>query len=66
LGSRVDRHEAIGQGEIGREAFRLLATHPALTGIPWILETPKEGPDGKPSAAVDRRNIATIRRLERS
>ena len=66
LGSRVDRHEGIGTGKIGREAFRLLANHPALTGIPWILETPKEGPDGKPSAAVDRRNIATIRRLERS
>ena len=63
LGSRVDRHEAIGKGRIGREAFRLLITHPKLTGIPLILETPKEGPDGKPSPAVDRRNLATLRRL---
>jgi len=66
LGSRVDRHEGIGKGKIGREAFRLLATHPALAGIPWILETPKEAADGQPSPAVDRRNLATIRRLERS
>jgi len=63
LGSRVDRHEAIGKGRIGREAFRLLVNHPKLAGIPLILETPKEGPDGKPSPAVDRRNLAAIRRL---
>ena len=63
LGSRVDRHEAIGKGRIGREAFRLLITHPKLSGIPLILETPKEGPDGKPSPAVDRRNLAALRRL---
>ena len=37
--------------------------HPKLAGIPLILETPKEGPDGKPSPAVDRRNLAAIRRL---
>jgi deoxyribonuclease-4 len=66
LGSRVDRHEGIGKGKIGREAFRLLVNHPKLAGIPLILETPKEGPDGKPSPAVDRRNLATLRRLERS
>jgi len=63
LGSRVDRHEAIGKGRIGREAFRLLVNHPKLAGIPLILETPKEGADGKPSPAVDRRNLATLRRL---
>jgi len=62
-GSRVDRHEAIGRGKIGREAFRLLVTHPKLRGIPLILETPKEGPDGKPSPAVDRRNLALLRTL---
>ncbi|MFM7186061.1 MAG: deoxyribonuclease IV [Planctomycetota bacterium] len=63
LGSRVDRHEGIGRGRIGREAFGLLVAHPKLRGIPLILETPKEGPDGKPSPAVDRRNIAALRRL---
>jgi deoxyribonuclease-4 len=63
LGSRVDRHEAIGAGAIGREAFRLFLQHPRLRGIPLILETPKEGPDGKPSADVDRHNLAVLRSL---
>jgi deoxyribonuclease-4 len=63
LGSRVDRHEAIGQGKIGREAFRLLVNDPRLAGIPLVLETPKEGPDGKPTPARDRANLALLRRL---
>jgi len=62
-GSRVDRHEAIGRGKIGREAFRLIVNHPRLQGIPLVLETPKEGPDGKPSPARDRANLAILRRL---
>ena len=60
-GSRVDRHEAIGRGKIGREAFRLIMTHPRLARIPLILETPKEGADGKVSPARDRANLATLR-----
>lgn len=63
FGSRVDRHEAIGRGKIGRAAFESIVNHPRLAGIPLILETPKEGPDGKPSAAVDRRNLAVLRRV---
>jgi deoxyribonuclease-4 len=66
LGSHVDRHEAIGKGKIGREAFRLLVNHPRLAGIPFILETPKEGPDGKVSPAQDRANLALLRRLRKS
>jgi len=62
-GSRVDRHEAIGKGKIGREAFRLLVNHPQLAGIPLVLETPKEGTDGKPTPATDRANLALLRRL---
>ncbi|MFN5757872.1 MAG: deoxyribonuclease IV [Planctomycetia bacterium] len=65
LGSRVDRHEAIGKGKIGREAFRLIMRHPKLAHIPLILETPKEGADGKVSPAKDRGNLATLRRLQR-
>lgn len=65
FGSRVDRHEAIGQGRIGREAFRLLVRHPKLSRVPFILETPKEGPDGKASPGLDRTNLAVLRRLER-
>lgn len=62
-GSRVDRHEGIGAGRIGREAFRLIMTHPRLKRIPMILETPKEGADGKPSPANDRRNLQLLRSL---
>ena len=65
LGSRVDRHEAIGKGKVGREAFRLIMKHPKLARIPLILETPKEGADGKVSPAKDRGNLATLRRLQR-
>jgi deoxyribonuclease-4 len=66
LGSRVDRHEAIGRGKIGREAFRLLVNHPKLAAIPFILETPKEGPDGNVSPKQDRKNLALLRRLQRA
>jgi deoxyribonuclease-4 len=60
-GSRVDRHEAIGRGAIGPEAFQLIMNHPLLAGIPLILETPKEGPDGKVCPDNDRANLATLR-----
>jgi deoxyribonuclease-4 len=65
-GSRVDRHEAIGKGKIGRAAFGLLVNHPKLAGIPLVLETPKEAADGKPSPARDRANLAVLRRLRRA
>ena len=60
-GSRVDRHETIGKGKIGAEAFRLIMNHPRLAKIPLILETPKEGADGKPCPSQDRGNLATLR-----
>lgn len=41
LGSRVDRHELIGQGRIGPKAFELLLNDPVFRGIPKVLETPK-------------------------
>lgn len=41
LGSRVDRHEHIGDGELGKETFRILLQEPRLTHIPVILETPE-------------------------
>jgi deoxyribonuclease-4 len=40
LGSRVDRHEHIGLGHIGAEAFRRITQHPKFRAIPFILETP--------------------------
>lgn len=42
LGSRVDRHSQLGEGMIGMEAFRFIASDPRLDGIPLILETPNE------------------------
>ncbi len=41
LGSRVDRHEHIGKGQIGLEGFRMLMNDPRLLGVPKILETEK-------------------------
>lgn len=40
LGSRLDRHECIGKGMIGIEAFRNIMRHPAFEELPLILETP--------------------------
>jgi deoxyribonuclease-4 len=40
--SKVDRHEHIGRGFIGKEAMKRLLKHPAFYGIPVILETPKK------------------------
>ena len=55
LGARVDRHAHIGEGELGREAFRLLLNDERFAGYPGILETPK-GDDGE----EDRRNLTTL------
>ena len=40
LGCHLDRHENIGKGKIGLEAFRCIVNDPRLRGIPMILETP--------------------------
>ena len=40
LGSKVDRHECLGKGMIGLDAFARIMRHPALEEIPLILETP--------------------------
>jgi deoxyribonuclease-4 len=39
-GSLRDRHEKIGQGRIGTDAFRELLAHPVTDGVPLVLETP--------------------------
>lgn len=58
LGSRVDRHQHIGEGEIGLEAFRLLLNDARFARIPKLLETPKTI-----ETESDRRNIAMLRSL---
>lgn len=58
LGSHVDRHENIGEGEIGRSGFRAILAHSALEDLPAFIETPgfdREGPD--------RKNVALLKRL---
>ena len=61
LGSRVDRHEHIGHGKIGLEAFGRILNHlklgPGLEGLPgraFILETPIDRPGD------DRRNVRAL------
>jgi deoxyribonuclease IV len=62
LGGRVDRHENIGEGKIGKEAFARILQHPrlgtappeGLVGRAFILETPIDEPGD------DRRNVARL------
>lgn len=58
LGSRVDRHEHIGRGALGLDAFRLLVNDARLRDRPMILETPK-GED----MAEDVENMRVLRGL---
>jgi deoxyribonuclease IV len=44
-GALKDRHQNIGQGHIGSEAFRELLAHPAIADVPLILETPGNEPE---------------------
>src|SRR5438105_3211856 len=62
LGGRVDRHQHIGKGKIGREAFARILQHPQLgapagegqSGRAFLAETPIDDPGD------DRRNVATL------
>jgi len=58
LGSNRDRHENIGDGDLGEEAFRLLVNEPAFADLPGILEVP--GFDGQ---GPDKENLARLRAL---
>lgn len=44
LGAHKDRHEKIGEGYIGKDAFRRIVNHPVLKDLPMFLETPNELP----------------------
>ena len=44
LGAHKDRHEKIGEGYIGKDAFRRIVNHPGLKDLPMFLETPNELP----------------------
>lgn len=55
--SHVDRHEHIGKGQIGAEAFGRIVRHPKLKSIPFICETPVDKPGD------DLQNIQMMRKL---
>jgi deoxyribonuclease-4 len=57
FGSHADRHEHIGRGRIGKEAFRRIVCHPRLRVIPFICETPIDKPGD------DKRNLRMMRTL---
>ncbi len=58
LGSRVDRHEHLGKGEIGKDAFGFFMRDRRFAKIPKLLETPK-GDDGE----MDKVNLGLLRKL---
>jgi len=58
LGSRVDRHENIGDGEIGVDAFAFLLNDERFRGIPKVIETPKTV-----EHESDRKNLTLLRSL---
>jgi deoxyribonuclease-4 len=63
FGSRVDRHEHIGKGQIGLEGFRLLLNDKRFAKVPMYLETPKEE-NGEPQGLkLDRMNLEVLRSL---
>ena len=64
LGSRVDRHEHIGLGTLGDDAFRRLVTDPRLFGKPFVLETPKK--DNEAGVPWDTVNVGRLRGLART
>ncbi|WP_331272654.1 deoxyribonuclease IV [Motilibacter deserti] len=58
VGSFKDRHENIGAGHIGQDAFAQLFRHPAMRGVPLVIETPGKA-DGEKHAA----DIALLKEL---
>lgn len=58
LGSRVDRHAGIGQGKLGRAAFRHIVNDARFAETPGCLETPKS-----PDLHEDVENLAVLRAL---
>ena len=55
-GSHKDRHEKIGEGTLGLDAFRAVVTNPRTRDLPMILETPND-------LAGYKREIALLRGL---
>ncbi len=59
-GSARDRHENVGAGQIGEQPFADLLHHPAVAGVPFIIETPGRSPE------PHQKDIETLKRLRDS
>lgn len=57
VGSHIDRHHHIGQGQIGQEGFRAIVNYPGTEHLPGIIETPGH------TIEFDRENLAMLRSL---
>ena len=66
-GSRVDRHEHIGEGCLGLEPFRRLLNDPRFADVPILIETEKTSRSSKPGSIeadpFDVKNLSTLRAL---
>ncbi len=62
LGERIDRHEHIGKGCLGLDAFRFLLNDSRFAQIPMYLETPKDRKNTH-GDALDKMNLETLRSL---
>jgi deoxyribonuclease-4 len=65
-GSRVDRHTHIGEGWLGLESFRRLLNDRRFSGLPMLLETPKDERTSRAAVALDRwdeKNLTVLREL---
>lgn len=60
-GSKVDRHEHIGEGYIGKTGFRCIVNDDRLAGIPMIIETPKQK-NGKDADAMNLERVRGLRK----
>ena len=60
LGGGVDRHDNIGEGEIGRAGFEVIMAHPAFREVPFLLEVP-----GFENAGPDQPNIDILKEIRR-
>jgi len=58
LGGGLDRHENIGDGQIGRDGFLNMMSHPAFANVPFLLEVP-----GFDDQGPDARNVAILKEI---
>jgi deoxyribonuclease IV len=66
-GSRVDRHEHIGDGCLGLDPFRRLLRDPRFVELPMLIETAKSRDSERPNQIVtdpyDEKNLSALRGL---